>query len=112
LDPFIGLHDIWAKIDLVLNAPQKFVKFSLKPGNLYDVSCVEEVFTGCTETVIGDSGYVSATLKDSLAPKGIRLIVKHLQNMVPNFLKEKIPKKQSIIETIIGRYIDQNKNVE
>ncbi|MDR2629061.1 MAG: transposase [Puniceicoccales bacterium] len=58
------------KLHLVLNAPQKFVKFSLKPGNLHDVSRAEGVLAGCTGTVIGDSGYVSATLRDSLAKKG------------------------------------------
>ncbi|MDR1173514.1 MAG: transposase [Puniceicoccales bacterium] len=77
------------KLHPVLNASQKFVKFSLKPGNLHDVSCAEEVLAGCTGTVIGDSGYVSATLRDSLAQKGIRLIAKHRQNMVSNSREEK-----------------------
>ncbi|MDR1232882.1 MAG: hypothetical protein LBJ75_01285, partial [Puniceicoccales bacterium] len=36
------------KLHLVLNASRKFVKFSLKPGNLHDVSCAEEVLAGCT----------------------------------------------------------------
>jgi hypothetical protein len=52
------------KLHLVLNASRKFVKFSLKPGNLHDVSFGEEVLAGCTVTVTGDSGYVSVTLKD------------------------------------------------
>ncbi|MDR1173596.1 MAG: hypothetical protein LBK24_02265 [Puniceicoccales bacterium] len=42
------------------------------------------MLAGCTGTVIGDSGYVSTALRDSLAKKGIRLIAKHRQNMVPN----------------------------
>jgi hypothetical protein len=57
------------KLHLVLNASRKFVKFSLKPGNLHDVSCAEEVLAGCTGTVLGDSGYVSTTLRDSLAKR-------------------------------------------
>jgi hypothetical protein len=76
-------------IPVFLNASQKFVKFSLKPGNLHDVSCAEEVLVGCTGTVIGDSEYVSATLRDSLAKKGIRLIAKHRQNMASNSREEK-----------------------
>ncbi|MDR1232832.1 MAG: transposase, partial [Puniceicoccales bacterium] len=57
------------KLHLVLNASRKFVKFSLKPGNLHDVSCAEEVLDGCTGTVVGDGGYVSTALRDSLAKR-------------------------------------------
>jgi hypothetical protein len=93
------------KLHLVLHASRKFVNFSLKPGNLHDVSCAEDVLAGCTGTVIGDSGYVSVILKDSLAKNGIRLIAKHRQNMVPNSQEEKRSlKKRSIIETMIGRF--------
>jgi hypothetical protein len=93
------------KLHLVLNASQKFVKFSLKPGNLHDVSCAEEVLAGCTGTVIGDSGYVSTTLRDSLAKKNIGFIAKHRQNMVLNSREEKrFLKKRPIIETMIGKF--------
>ncbi|MDR1232822.1 MAG: IS982 family transposase [Puniceicoccales bacterium] len=93
------------KLHLVLNARRKFVKFSLKPGNLHDVSCAEEVLAGCTGTVIGDSGYVPTALRDSLAKKGIRLIAKHRQNMAPNSREEKrFLKKRSIVETMIGKF--------
>jgi hypothetical protein len=68
---------------------RKFVRFSLKSGNLHDVACGEEVLAGCTGTVIGDRGYVSPTLRDSLAKKGIRLIAKHRQDMAPNSREEK-----------------------
>jgi hypothetical protein len=55
--------------------------------------------------VIGDSGHVSITLRDSLAKKGIRLIAKHRQNMAPNSREEKrFLKKRSIIETMIGKF--------
>jgi hypothetical protein len=95
----------WAHLSVSTNASRKFVNFSLKPGNLHDVSCTEEVLAGCMGIVIGDSGYVSATLKDSLAKNGIRLIGKHRQNMAPNSQEEKRSlKKRSIIGTMIGRF--------
>jgi hypothetical protein len=56
-------------------------------------------------TVIGDSGYVPATLKDSVAKNGIRLIGKRCQNVAPNSLEEKRSlTKRSIIETMTGRF--------
>jgi hypothetical protein len=42
-----------------------------------------------TDKTTGNSGYVSATLKDSLAEKGIRSVAKHRQNMDPNSREEK-----------------------
>ncbi|MDR0680001.1 MAG: hypothetical protein LBF42_03160 [Puniceicoccales bacterium] len=53
------------------------MKFSPKPGNLCGIARGEEVLANCTETEIGDRGYVSPTLGDSLAKKGIGLIGKH-----------------------------------
>ncbi|MDR2779284.1 MAG: transposase [Puniceicoccales bacterium] len=50
------------------------MKFSLKPGNLHGVSCAEGVLTGCSGMMIGDNGYISATLQNSLVKKGIRSI--------------------------------------
>jgi hypothetical protein len=58
------------KLHLILNASRKFVKFSLKPGNLHDVSCGEEVLAGCTGTVIGDSRHVSTSLR-GFSAKGV-----------------------------------------
>ncbi|MDR0715773.1 MAG: transposase [Puniceicoccales bacterium] len=42
------------KLHLVPDASRKFVRFSLKPGNLHDVACMEEVLAGCMGTVIGE----------------------------------------------------------
>jgi hypothetical protein len=92
------------KLYLVLNARRKFVKFSLKPRNLHDVSCTEEVLVGRTGTMIGDDGYVSAALKDSLT-KGYTAYCqtppKHGSNL-PG--RKRFLKKRSIVETMIGRF--------
>ncbi|MDR0595329.1 MAG: hypothetical protein LBF94_01340 [Puniceicoccales bacterium] len=60
LDPFIGLHNFCAKIASRPECIPKVCEFSLRPGNLHDVSCAEEILAGYAGTVIGDSGYVSA----------------------------------------------------
>jgi hypothetical protein len=60
LDPLIGFHSIWVKIascpggmPKICENSRKFVRFSLKPGNLPAIPHWEEVLAGCTETVIG-----------------------------------------------------------
>ncbi|MDR2603124.1 MAG: transposase [Puniceicoccales bacterium] len=87
-------------MDIINNANLK-----IKPGNLHDVSYAEKIFAGCTRTVVGDGGYVSTTLRDSLAKKGIGSVAKHRQNMVSNSREEKkFLKKRSIVETMIGKF--------
>jgi hypothetical protein len=63
------------------------LNFSLKPGNLHDISCAEEVLSGCTGTVIGHGGRFPPP-KDSLAKNGIGPIAKHRQNMAPTRKKK------------------------
>jgi hypothetical protein len=81
------------------------MNFSLKPGNLHDISCGEEMLDGYTGTVIGDGEYISATLKDSLAKNGIGLVAKHRQNMAPNSQEKRRFLKKTVNHRNYGRKI-------
>ncbi|MDR2603082.1 MAG: transposase [Puniceicoccales bacterium] len=82
-----------------------YANLKIKPGNLHDVSCVEEVLAGCTGTVISYDGYISTTLRDSLAKKGYTVRCQTSPKHGPKLPgKKKIPKKRSIIETMIGKF--------
>jgi IS5 family transposase len=89
------------KMHVVVGGDQKIRNFVLKPGNLHDVSCAEEVLKNFQGTVIGDKGYCSAPLANQLKRRGIRLIARHRSNMRPNTPEEKkLLRKRSIGETV------------
>jgi IS5 family transposase len=93
------------KLHIVVDERQKIVRFVLKPGNLHDVTCAEEVLHGCRGIVIGDKGYCSEPLAKRLISRGLRLIARRKQNMTHNTEEEKrLLKKRSLVETVIGKF--------
>jgi IS5 family transposase len=93
------------KLHIVVDERQKIIGFTLKPGNLHDVTCAEELLRGRRGIVIGDKGYCSEPLARRLSSQGLRLIARRKQNMTPNSEEEKrLLKKRSIFETVIGKF--------
>jgi IS5 family transposase len=93
------------KLHIVIDERQKIIGFTLKPGNLHDVTCAEELLHGHRGIVIGDKGYCSEPLAKRLSSRGLRLVARRKQNMTPNSEEEKrLLKKRSIIETVIGKF--------
>lgn len=93
------------KLHFVQNASRKFVKFPPKPGNPYDVSCGEEVLASRTGTVVGDGGYGSATLQDSLAKEGIRFIASIAQTWFQSPGKKKDSPKTGRLWRLWSEYL-------
>jgi IS5 family transposase len=93
------------KMHLLVDENQKIRNFILKPGNLHDVSCAEEVLKNFRGTVMGDKGYCSEPLAKQLIRRKIRLISRHRGNMRSNTPEEKkLLQKRSLVETVIGKF--------
>ena len=98
------------KLHLIVNENGEIISFLVTPGNIADVSVVEELAKGITGKLFGDKGYISSPLMKKLLKKSLHLITTIRSNMKNKFLniRDKILlRKRSIIETIN----DQLKNI-
>jgi hypothetical protein len=91
------------KLRIVVEERRKIIGFTLKPGNLHDVTCAEELLHGRRGIVIWDKGYCSERLAKLLSSQGLRLIARRKQNMIPNSEEKKLLKKRSIIAIVIAK---------
>jgi hypothetical protein len=55
---------------------KKVINFCFSNGSEADVCFLEILFENCTETAIGDSGYVSKVRENRLMENGLRFIAK------------------------------------
>jgi hypothetical protein len=93
------------KLHLIVDEKLKIQNFILKPGSIPDSKCAEEVLENFHGIVIGDKGYCSAKLANSLKIKRVRLVARHKKNMVPNTPEEtELLKKRTLVETVIGKF--------
>lgn len=98
------------KLHLIFNDKGELMNFRLTTGNIDDRKVVEEMVQNLRGWLIGDRGYISQELKESLLQKGIDLITKVKRNMKEEILsplKQYYLNKRGMIETII----DQLKNM-
>lgn len=100
------------KLHLVINHKGEILGFYMSGGNLDDrkgLIKLSQLFP-LTGLVIGDKGYLSKELRDSLEKQGIRLITKVRKNMNPiekTDFEKALLKKRGIVETVI----DELKNL-
>ena len=98
------------KLHLVINDKGEIMAFKVTSGNVDDRKPVLDLMQHLTGKLIGDKGYISQKLSESLADKGVQLITKVKKKMKNKFMAtvDKILlRKRAIIETIN----DQLKNI-
>lgn len=99
------------KLHVVINQLGEITAFKLTTGNVHDTKVVKELLSNKHHgIVVGDKGYLSQKLNETLADKGIKLITKVRKNMKqPNHFRyeNKRLKQRSLIETVF----DQLKNL-
>jgi hypothetical protein len=69
------------KLHIVVDERQKIIGFTLKLGNLHDVTCAEELLRGRRGIVIGDKEYCPEPPAKRLSSHGLRLIAQRKQNL-------------------------------
>jgi len=98
------------KLHLIINDCGEILSFQLTPGNVSDVSVVEELSKGLVGKLFGDKGYISSKLAKDLFNRGLELFTGIRSNMKQKFMSYRdklILRKRSIIETVN----DQLKNI-
>jgi hypothetical protein len=98
------------KLHLIINDKGEILAFQLTPGNISDVSLVEQLSKGLFGKLFGDRGYISADLAKKLIEKGIEFFTAIRTNMKQKLLtlRNKILlRKRVLIETVN----DQLKNI-
>ena len=93
------------KLHLVINSMGELLSVELTPGNTDDRAPLREVMeTRLSGKLYGDRGYISAPLRQKLAPQGVDLLYKVRKNMDPLPLSqtdEVLLKKRTLIESVI-----------
>lgn len=99
------------KLHIVINQLGEITAFKVTAGDVHDTKVVKELLSNKHHgIVIGDKGYLSQKLSETLADKGIKLITKVRKNMKqPNHssYEKNLLKQRSLIETVF----DQLKNL-
>jgi len=98
------------KLHLVVNEQGELIGVRLTPGNVDDRQPVPGLAKRLFGKLLGDKGYLSASLRDDLREQGVELITSLRRNMKPQLLplQDKLWLRcRSIIETIN----DQLKNI-
>lgn len=98
------------KLHLIINDIGEILAFQITPGNVSDVSVVENLSRGLLGKLFGDKGYISSEVSNKLLQRGLELFTSLRANMKDKLMKieDKILlRKRSLIETVN----DQLKNI-
>ena len=99
------------KLHLLINSMGELLSVQLTPGNTDDRAPLREgAETRLSGKLYGDRGYISAPLRQELAPQGVDLIYKVRKNMDPLPLSqtdEVLLKKRTLIESVIKQLKSQ-----
>ena len=98
------------KLHLIINEKGEILAFQLTPGNVSDVTIVENLSKGIFGKLFGDRGYISSELARKPLEQGLELFTTLRSNMKPKMMKltdKVLLRKRSIIETVN----DQLKNI-
>jgi hypothetical protein len=97
---FFGL-----KLHMIFNTKGEIVRLSVTPGNINDRSPVPNMVKGLIAKLIGDKGYLSKKLFNTLFTKGITLITKikkNMKNCLMNTTDKLMLMRRSFVETIFS----------
>lgn len=98
------------KLHLIINDQGGILSVKVTPANVDDRKPVNEMTETLWGDLYGDKGYISSSLEEQLAQKGVTLITGSRTNMKPKMMKlwdKLMLRKRFIIETIF----DQLKNI-
>jgi Transposase DDE domain len=98
------------KLHLAVNDQGELLACSLTPGNVDDRAPVPQMVQRLRGKLIGDRGYISASLTEMLFEQGLHLITrlrKNMKNQLMHLSDKLLVRKRAIIESII----DQLKNI-
>jgi hypothetical protein len=98
------------KLHIVVSDTGELLAFKLTPGNTDDREPVTDLSEGLFGKLIGDKGYISKILFETLFANGLQLITpirRNMKNKLMPYLDKLLLRKRSIIETIN----DQLKNI-
>lgn len=98
------------KLHIIVNDSGDLLAFKLTPGNTDDREPVADLSEGLIGKLIGDKGYISKIIFETLFAKGLQVITpirKNMKNRLMPYLDKILLRKRSIIETIN----DQLKNI-
>lgn len=93
------------KLHVLVNQQGNFIRTILSNGHTADLKMLPKLAQGYKGKIFGGRGYISGTLKESLAKQGIALITYHRNNMMPVQLSshdEKLLRQRNKIETIFS----------
>lgn len=99
------------KLHLVVSERGELLAFRITPGNVDDRRPVPLLTDGLTGKLIGDRGYISQRLFNTLWERGLHLITKlrkNMHNKLMPWVDKLLLRKRAIIETIN----DQLKNIQ
>ena len=94
------------KVHLVISTKGEIIDFCITPGNVADnnLDVVNKITQNIVGKLIGDKGYISPKLFESLFSRQIKLITKIRQNMknkLMDFYEKLLLKKRGLIESVI-----------
>ena len=98
------------KLHLIINEVGEILAFLLTPGNVADVSVMEQLAHGISGKLFGDKGYISASISKKLLEKGLQLFTtmrKNMKNKLLTIRDKLLLRKRVVIETVN----DQLKNI-
>lgn len=98
------------KLHLIINDKGEILAFQITPGNIADVSVVENLSKSVYGRLFGDKGYISSEVSKRLLDRGLQLFTSLRSTMKPKLMnmEDKILlRKRSLIETVN----DQLKNI-
>ncbi|MHC3064586.1 IS982 family transposase, partial [Klebsiella pneumoniae] len=98
------------KLHLLVNEQGEILSVKITTANIDDRKPIPDMVKQLWGTLYGDKGYLSQTLKESLAEQGIKLVTGIRKNMKPQLMTlwdRLMLRKRYVIETIF----DQLKNI-
>lgn len=98
------------KLHLVINDRGELLAFRLTPANVDDRAPVPELTRGLVGKLVGDRGYLSKVLLETLLDEGLQLITsirRNMKNRLLPLLDKLLLRKRALIETVN----DQLKNI-
>jgi hypothetical protein len=98
------------KLHLVVNSKGELLNLRLTPGNTDDRRPAPDLCEGLFGLLLGDRGYISKKLAETLAGRGVELITRVRKNMRPvprTGFETHLLRRRSLVETVI----DELKNL-
>jgi hypothetical protein len=91
------------KLHLIINDKGELLSFKITPANVDDREPVPDIIKNVIGKLLGDRGYISKNLCESLFNNGVQLITKvrkNMKNKLLPFMDKTLLRKRALIETV------------